>query len=292
MRSIKLFKVMLSLLIVCSMLVGTFASCDIFSGNMNFNDHVEDKDDDDDDDDDNDDGGRLDNDETQKGNKPNREEKTEREDKTDREERPNDKYETDKRDDPWVEDTYIDWETDVEVSPKDECIGGGYHEYNSEKIEDECYTGFEDGKFVEHWAYLEYCHICGESICKRYEKYVYSDNSRTLKERYEETYFYPQDGEMKISSTHIIEYAQAVSQYAGGKTYIYPVCESSIVYDGFANEKHYGKVEYRYTGHGCECVLVRTDESGRISESSPEIWHANWGEAYILEDPNGKCTDG
>ena len=76
MRSIKLFKVMLSLLIVCSMLVGTFASCDIFSGNMNFNDHVEDKDDDDDDDDDNDDGGRLDNDETQKGNKPKRQEKT------------------------------------------------------------------------------------------------------------------------------------------------------------------------------------------------------------------------
>ena len=265
-------------LVICAMLVGTLASCDLSSlglgGMMQNGNYVEDEDDDR--------GSNKD-----KNNRPSKDE-----DETTMEEstkRPNNWFDDDD-DDHWGVESSIECETERVEDKYDAHYG---HELWEEKLEEECYIGYLDGEYVHRYVYVQGCYDCGIHISKTINNHVYSDARAIDQIRHEyERYDCDEYGNFIQTDKSIEYYSFEESPYLNGRSYSYTSLLEWFDFDELGNEIGYSSSEFVYSGDGCECIEIYTDSNGDSYRQSVGVRHPELKEKYSLKNPGGSCVDG
>ena len=272
----KTLRSLVAWLVICVMLVGTLASCDLSSlglgGMMQNGNFVEDEDD----------RGSKD-----KNKRPSKDTETAVEDESEKEEstkRPNNWF-----DNNWGVESSIECETDRVEEIYDKHDG---HDRWEECIEEERFSGYLDGEYTDRYVYVEFCNSCGEYIAKRINTYAYIDATERYITRYEWEFYNCDDfGSFIMAERDIEYYTLAQSPYMNGATYSYISKRVIFEYDDLGNEIGYLQSEYVYNGNGCNVTEKCSDSKGNSYKNNYEDYHPCYLETYTLKN-GGSCLDG
>jgi hypothetical protein len=128
---------------------------------------------------------------------------------------------------------------------------------------------------------------------KRSDKYVYADATREVVLRNEwETYSWSDEGYFVLRDKTEEIFESRKSEYIEGKTVNYAVMQTRYKYDEYGSEISYTSHEYKYTGNGCECIEIYTDQNGNMHRLEHIERHVSGEDIFELKDPNGSCEDG